>query len=89
MITPTKGIAPDRALLAVGAQILMVLDEPRTVSRAWTLFKDRRAELGHFAPVSFSWFTLGLDVLYTLGVVELRRDLIVAVQGGRNGGHAA
>lgn len=77
MLTPTKGIAPDRALLAVGAQILLALDEPLTVSQTWARFKEQRARLGHHAPVSFEWFVLGLDILYALGTIELRRDLLV------------
>ncbi|GHH95015.1 ABC-three component system middle component 6 [Streptomyces capillispiralis] len=77
MLTPTKGIAPDRALLAVGAQILLALDQPLTVSQAWARFKEQRARLGHHSPVPFEWFVLGLDILYALGTVELRRDLLV------------
>ncbi|MFF4847298.1 ABC-three component system middle component 6 [Streptomyces sp. NPDC001194] len=77
MITPTKGISPDRCLLAVGAQILMQLEEPRTVSQAWARLKQWRSENSHFAPVSFEWFVLSLDVLYSLGAVELHQDLLV------------
>ncbi|GGY03765.1 ABC-three component system middle component 6 [Streptomyces tanashiensis] len=78
VITPTKGIAPDRCLLAVGAQVLLQLDEPRSVSQAWARLKAWRAEHGHYSPVSFSWFVLALDVLYSMGAVELRRDVLVA-----------
>ncbi|MCI4039924.1 ABC-three component system middle component 6 [Streptomyces sp. NPDC087658] len=78
MITPTKGIAPDRCLLAVGAQILLQLDEPRSVSQAWARLRRWRTENDHPAPVSFAWFVLALDVLYSLGAVELRRDVLVA-----------
>ncbi|MEU1784339.1 ABC-three component system middle component 6 [Streptomyces sparsogenes] len=78
MITPTKGIAPDRCLLAVGAQVLLQLDEPRSVSQAWARLKAWRSEHGHNAPVSFAWFVLALDVLYSMGAVELRRDVLVA-----------
>ncbi|WP_406415194.1 hypothetical protein OH809_43690 [Streptomyces sp. NBC_00873] len=78
MITPTKGIAPDRCLLAVGAQVLLQLDEPRSVSQAWARLRKWRAEHGHHAPVSFGWFVLALDVLYSMGAVELRRDVLVA-----------
>jgi hypothetical protein len=77
MLTPTKGITPDRALLTVGAQIAMDLDGPVTVSQAWARLKRRRAGLGHRAPVSFGWFVLALDVLYALGAVELHDDLLV------------
>ncbi|MFC5264693.1 ABC-three component system middle component 6 [Kribbella qitaiheensis] len=77
MITPTKGIAPDRCLLAVGAQVLLQLDEPRSVSQAWARLKAWRIEHGHYAPVSFGWFVLALDALYSMGAVELRRDVLV------------
>ncbi|NUK05713.1 ABC-three component system middle component 6 [Streptomyces lunaelactis] len=77
MITPTKGIAPDRCLLAVGAQVLLQLDEPRTVSQTWARLKAWRREHHHYSPVSFSWFVLALDVLYGIGAVELHDDLLV------------
>ncbi|MFJ4682758.1 ABC-three component system middle component 6 [Streptomyces sp. NPDC088789] len=76
MITPTKGISPDRSLLAVGAQIARVLDMPMTVTQTWSRFRAERVRLGHHSPVSFEWFVLGLDVLYALGVVEFRNDLL-------------
>ena len=78
MITPTKGIAPDRCLLAVGAQVLLQLDEPRTVSQAWSRLKAWRLENDHTSPVSFGWFVLALDVLYSMGAVDLDQDLLVA-----------
>jgi len=78
VITPTKGIAPDRCLLAVGAQIILQLDEPRSISQAWARLKAWRTEHGHHSPVSFGWFVLALDVLYSMGAVELRRDVLVA-----------
>ncbi|MFJ3628786.1 ABC-three component system middle component 6 [Streptomyces albidoflavus] len=77
MLTPTKGIAPDRALLAVGAQILQELASPLTVSQTWARLKARRSELGHGSPVSFGWFVLALDVLHALGAVELRDELLM------------
>ncbi|MEU4108045.1 ABC-three component system middle component 6 [Streptomyces sp. NPDC027717] len=76
MITPTKGISPDRSLLAVGAQIARVLDMPMTVTQTWSRFRAERIRLGHHSPVSFQWFVLGLDVLYALGAIELRNDLL-------------
>ncbi len=76
MITPTKGITPDRALLSVGAQIVQQLDQPATVSQAWRKLCDWRAGQGYRAPVSFGWFVLALDVLHAVGVVDLRDDLL-------------
>lgn len=84
MITPTKGIAPDRALLAVGAQIVMQLDRPLTVSQTWARLKEWRGANGHTAPISFGWFVLALDVLHALGTVDIRDDLLAV-----NRAHAA
>lgn len=81
MITPTKGIAPQRALLTVGAQIAQILDEPMTVSQAWSRLRQWRASHGHNAAVSFSWFVLALDTLYALGAVRLEAGLIVRSVG--------
>ncbi|WP_432092311.1 ABC-three component system middle component 6 [Streptomyces sp. bgisy100] len=78
MITPTKGISPDRCLLAIGAQILLQLDEPRSVSQAWSRLKTWRADHAHTSPVSFGWFVLALDVLYSMGAVALDQDVLVA-----------
>lgn len=35
MILPTKHLREDRALITVGAELLKLLDEPKTVSRLW------------------------------------------------------
>jgi hypothetical protein len=78
MIVPTKGITPQRSLLAVGAQILQTLDRPMTVSQAWATLRQWRRQHDHHAPVPFWWFVLALDLLYALGVVELEDELLVA-----------
>lgn len=77
MITPTKGIAPQRALLSIGAQIADVLTEPMTVSQTWSRLQAWREEHGHNATVSFSWFVLALDSLYALRAVRLESGLLV------------
>lgn len=78
VITPTKGVAPERSLLAVGARILPVLDQPRTVARVWALFREREAARARRIPVSYASFTLALDLLYALELVDLRGGLLVA-----------
>ena len=78
MIAPTKGIAPQRALLTVGAQILLASRrQPLTVTQAWRRLQEWRADHEHHAPVPFWWFVLALDVLYALGTVELRDGVLV------------
>ncbi len=79
MLTPTKGISPQRALLSVSAQISIILTEPMTVSQAWHALKVWRAKNANEAALSFSWFVLALDVLYALNVLEFEGGLIYKV----------
>lgn len=76
MITPTKGIAPQRALLTVAAQISLVLSEPMTVSQTWAALRSWRGKHANDAALPFAWFVLGLDVLYALGTIRLESGLI-------------
>jgi hypothetical protein len=69
VILPTKGIGADRALLSIGASLLKRLDRPKTVSRLWEDVRDRRSSLLH--NVSYDWFVLALDLLFTIRAVEL------------------
>ena len=75
MILPTKHLRADRSLLGVGAEILPLLDQPKTVSRLWEEFRKRRERQPSVAPISYNWFVLSLDLLFTLG--------IIAFEGGR------
>ena len=74
MILPTKGIAPDRALLAVGANLLRLLDEPQTISRIWEVVSRERA--GVRGTISFDWFVLALDFLFAAKAIELVKGRI-------------
>jgi hypothetical protein len=76
MITPTKGVSAQRALLAVGAQVLQVLNQPMTVSQLWTRVQQWRREHSHTSPIPFWWFVLALDLLYAVGAVDLDHDLL-------------
>ncbi|MFA4844942.1 MAG: ABC-three component system middle component 6 [Patescibacteria group bacterium] len=81
MILPTKGIETDRALLAVGADILSLLDEAKTVSRLWDEFRSRRDSRERSTPVSYDWFVLALDVLFALGTVDMDRGRLTVAAG--------
>ncbi|MEV8609471.1 ABC-three component system middle component 6 [Amycolatopsis sp. NPDC051373] len=76
MITPTKGVRPERSLLYLGGQILADLDEPTTVSAAWEALAGRREREGQDATITFDWFILALDLLRALGTVRLRDGLL-------------
>lgn len=77
MILPTKRISEDRALLFVGAEIIRLLDEPKTVSRLWSELNDHRRQDNNLTPVTFDWFVLALDLLHALNVIELNQGQIL------------
>jgi len=76
MILPTKGIAPEKALLSIGGIMLRELDEQKTVSRLWADL--RRVEEGP-PDLSFDWFVLALDLLYLMGMLEYFGGRVVRV----------
>ncbi|WP_399495377.1 ABC-three component system middle component 6 [Streptomyces sp. P9(2023)] len=70
MILPTKGIPADRALLTIGAQIIKELEEPSTVSGLWHLVRLDRSQHADSTPLTFDWFVLALDLLFTVGAIR-------------------
>jgi hypothetical protein len=73
MILPTKHLTEEKALLRVGAEILALLEEPKTVSRTWNEFQKRRMMMKSTKSITYSWFVLALDLLYILGAVNYTR----------------
>lgn len=71
MILPTKRISSDRALLTVGARVIELLDQPKTVSRLWSEYRTE-----HNDEISYDWFVLALDLLYMMGAIERSNGLI-------------
>ena len=69
MILPSKHIPEEKALLTVGAQMLRQLDRPKTVSALW---EDLRLS----TTVSYDWFVLALDLLFTIEAVDLCDGLL-------------
>lgn len=76
MILPTKRLDEDRALLSVGAEILGLLDEPKTVSRLWDELQRSRNQRFGVRTITYDWFVLALDLLYALGTLEMERGLL-------------
>jgi hypothetical protein len=60
-----------RTLLGIGAEVIALLDEPKTVSRVWSDLKASRGV--HDLRLSFDWFVLALDLLFSIDAVELYR----------------
>lgn len=71
MILPTKRLPADRALLAIGADVLLLLSRPQTVSKLWDDIRRVRGARANANPLSFDWFVLALALLFTVGAIEL------------------
>ena len=70
MILPTKHIKLSNSLLGVSAELLKHLDEAQTVTSLWGNVK-------HVPEIrTFERFTLGLDFLYALGIVNFENGLL-------------
>lgn len=70
MILPTKHIRLSNSLLNVGVVLLKHIREPRTVTLLWN---DTRS-LPEVR--TFERFSLALDLLYMLGVIDFQDGLI-------------
>lgn len=71
MILPTKRLPQDRALLAIGADVLFNLSRPQTVSKLWDEVKQNRQERRSSTQLPFDWFLLSVTLLFAIGAVEL------------------
>jgi len=76
MILPTKRLGPERAIIAVGAEVLKLLTEAKTVSRLWDELKHVMDERSSTRKVNYDWFVLTLDFLYMLGAIEMDQGRI-------------
>ena len=77
MILPTKRLSIDSSLLGVGADVLYLLDQPKTVSRIWEELKEvRRALNDRGERLTFEWFVLALDLLFLTDAVSLDEGLL-------------
>ena len=70
MILPTKHISTRNSLLGVGATILEHLYQPRTVSSLWNAVSTMPEV------ATFERFVLTLDLLYTIGAIEMETGLL-------------
>jgi hypothetical protein len=80
VILPTKRLSQDRSLLYVGAQILRLVDEPKTVSRLWQDLQTIRSTESDLAPLTYDWFVLALDLLFAINAVKVERGRLERVK---------
>lgn len=77
MILPGKHLKPERALLSVGSEILMVMGETSTVSALWDEVRVLRSKHEDTSPLPFDWFLLALTLLYTINAIDMRGALLI------------
>jgi hypothetical protein len=70
MILPTKHLSEKKSLLLVGANILVLLEEPKTVSRIWNELRNTNNGYQDVGGITYSWFVLAIDLLYCLGAIH-------------------
>lgn len=70
MLLPTKGINPERSLLAVGSVILSMIDPSTTVSALWERYTSSNMLAKNQPVISFDWFVLALAMLFTIQAIE-------------------
>jgi hypothetical protein len=76
MILPTKRLGQDRSLLYIGAEVLRLLSEPKTVSRLWQDLQKARSARSESASLTYDWFVLALDLLFLLNAIKYDRGRI-------------
>lgn len=74
MILPTKHIKLSNSLLNVGAEILKQLEEVQTVTLLW----NKTRTVSHIK--TFERFTLGLDFLFIIGLIDFQDGLLRRVK---------
>lgn len=72
MILPTKGISPERSLIAIGSFVLSNIEPPRSPSEVWHSYNQS----GPRSYVTYDWFCLAISLLFAMGLVEMSGDLL-------------
>lgn len=80
MILPTKHLSTEKSLLWIGAEILDLLDEPKTVSRLWNDIKPQTNNHQNMPKLTYEWFILALDFLYATNAIQLSSGRIAKLQ---------
>ena len=74
LILPAKHLSIERSIIGIGAEILDVIETPKTISEAWIQIKDNRKYSGF--PITFDWFVMSVSWLYAISAVELVGGLL-------------
>lgn len=75
MLLPTKHIRTENAVIGVGAELLLALDEAKTVSRLYSDLQSARNKKG-LGIIHFDWFLIAIDFLYAVGALKYEDGLL-------------
>lgn len=74
MILPAKHIPIERSIAGIGAEVLMVLDTPRSVSEVWSLIKLAHDQKNK--PITFDYFVATLTWLYAISALQYKNGVL-------------
>ena len=71
MILPTKHLSTNDSLLGIGASLILLLSQQQqTLTRLWDEARSINRQ------ITYPQFLLSLDLLYTLGAVEMDNGVL-------------
>ena len=70
MILPTKHLSTNDSLLGIGASLILLLGQQQTLTRLWDEARLMNRQ------ITYPQFLLSLDLLYTLGAVEMDNGVL-------------
>jgi hypothetical protein len=76
MILPTKRISSSRSILAIGGEILKLLNRPKSISLLWEEFKKTKGDGINSCYITYDWFILSLDLLYIIQTIKIESGRI-------------
>ncbi len=76
MILPSKHLSQERALLTVGAKLLVSLAKPKTVSALWEEISGAGEKQAKKPALRYDSYVITLDLLFMIGAVELQDGLL-------------
>ncbi|WP_420208746.1 ABC-three component system middle component 6 [Candidatus Electronema sp. JC] len=76
MILPSKHLSQERALLTVGARLLLLLSKPKTASALWEELSRSAEKHERKLTLRYDAYVLTLDLLFLIGAIELHSGLL-------------
>ncbi len=76
MILPSKHLSQERALLTVGARLLLLLSKPKTASALWEEISRPVEKQVKQPALRYDAYVLTLDLLFLIGAIELHSGLL-------------